>query len=273
MFNYMFDNTREYNEILQFITLFLLVVIGVMIYSMNDNSERIEQEISNLELKCPSCPDCPNLTCNKGECPKCPTCPVCPICPNIKNSELNNNNELPKLNNPEVVCPTVDDIVSGIFPGRNPGITKSGRYFDIQANESYELMPDYDFYEPINAFPSDSILTAPNTLLTDITSTPINNSLNNNLINTTIDSQIDTRMARASAGINTAPSNIKFGGNTEKTTELDDVQRQINAATEEDLTQPEINRAGTRQTTREENERVRRQQLASTSRSDFPNLP
>ena len=46
----MFDNTREYNEILQFITLFLLVVIGVMIYSMNDNSERIEQEITVRNL-------------------------------------------------------------------------------------------------------------------------------------------------------------------------------------------------------------------------------
>ena len=31
MFNYSF-NPREYNEILQFVTLFLLVVIGVMIY-------------------------------------------------------------------------------------------------------------------------------------------------------------------------------------------------------------------------------------------------
>ena len=50
------------------------------------------------------------------------------------------------------------DIVDGIFPGRNTGITKSGNYFDVKSSDSYDLMPDYDLYEPQAAFPSESVL-------------------------------------------------------------------------------------------------------------------
>ena len=117
MFNYSF-NPREYNEILQFVTLFLLVVIGSMLYYMSDSTEKIQNELSELELSCPehpdipSCPKCPDLTCTKeGECPDC-ICPdsshTCPKCPNYPVNQA---------------CPTVEEIVGGIFPGRNTGIT------------------------------------------------------------------------------------------------------------------------------------------------------
>ena len=39
---------------------------------------------------------------------------------------------------------------------------KNGKYFDVQENENYELMPDYDFYEAQKAFPTDSILNPGN---------------------------------------------------------------------------------------------------------------
>ena len=52
-----------------------------------------------------------------------------------------------------ISCPSCANIVTGIFPGRNPGITNSGNYFDIQANENYELLPDYSVYNSVESFP------------------------------------------------------------------------------------------------------------------------
>tara|TARA_A100001015_G_scaffold221522_1_gene249332 strand:+ start:395 stop:1099 length:705 start_codon:yes stop_codon:yes gene_type:complete len=212
MFSYYFD-TAEYAEILQYISLFLLFVIGTMIYYMSTNSENLgkdlKDQINNLDLECPECPDhpgcpacpkCPDLKCNEGSCPECPACPAtegeggeCPTCPNI----------------PPVSCPTVDDIVTGIFPGRNPGITSGGKYFDIMANDSYELLPSYDFYNPVDAFPSDNILSAPDSLLkgnVDVLPTEIDNSVDGNLVNTSPDTSL-SRMNMASSGeITTPPS-------------------------------------------------------------------
>lgn len=174
MFTYIFDNPRQYNEMLQFFALFLLFVIGLMVYFMSQTTSDLKSQISQLEMECPacpavpacpegkacpqcpSCPTCPSLTCdNDGKCPDC-ICPAdekCPQCPDC-------NKDCPPCN-ANANCPTVDDIVGGIFPGRNPGITQNGKYFDVKSNESYELMPDYDFYDPQKAFPTDSIL-APN---------------------------------------------------------------------------------------------------------------
>lgn len=172
MFTYIFDNPKQYNEILQFFALFLLFVIGLMIYFISQKTTDLKSQISQLEIECPACPSvpacpegkacpqcptCPSLTCdNDGKCPDC-ICPAdqkCPQCPDC-------NRKCPPCN-ANANCPTVDDIVGGIFPGRNPGITQNGKYFDVQENENYELMPDYDFYEAQKAFPTDSILNPGN---------------------------------------------------------------------------------------------------------------
>ena len=211
MFSYAFD-TSEYAEILQYVSLFLLFVIGTMIYYMSTNSESLgkdlKDQISNLDLECPKCPDhpgcpacpkCPDLKCNEGMCPECPV-RECGECPTV----------------PPVSCPTVDDIVTGIFPGRSPGITSGGKYFDIMANESYELLPSYDFYNAVDAFPDDSILSAPDSLLkgnVDIPATQIDNSVDNNLVNTSTDTSL-SRMNMASTGENTGASS--FGTGTER---------------------------------------------------------
>lgn len=233
MFSYYFDTT-EYAEILQYVSLFLLFVIGTMIYYMSTNNETmgkdLKDQISNLDLECPKCPDhpgcpacpkCPDLKCNEGMCPECPVCgsegegKECPVCPTT----------------PPVSCPTVDDIVTGIFPGRNPGITSGGKYFDIMANDSYELLPSYDFYNPVEAFPSDSILSAPDSLMkgnVDVPATEIDNSVSGNLINTSPDISL-SRMNMASTGENTGPST--FGTGTERVeSELSNVERQRRAA-------------------------------------------
>ena len=229
MFSYTFD-TSEYSEILQYISLFLLFVIGTMIYYMSNNSETLgkdlKDQINNLELECPTCPDhpgcpacpkCPDLKCNEGICPECPACPA------------GEDKECPTV--PPVSCPTVDDIVTGIFPGRNPGITSGGKYFDIMSNDSYELLPSYDFYNPVDAFPSDSILSVPDNLMqgnVDVLPTEIDNSIDGNLINTSPDTSL-SRMNMASIGENTGPST--FGMGTERVEAgLSNVERQRRAA-------------------------------------------
>lgn len=210
MFNYFFD-TSEYTELLQYLSLFLLFVIGTMIYYLsNDNAEMnkdIKNDISNLEMECPpspecpehpkipSCPKCPDLTCDTGgKCPDCPDCPEAPECPTQV----------------AVNCPNVEDIVSGIFPGRNPGITSGGKYFDVKSNESYELLPSYDLFNPVSAFPNDSILSVPDSLITgnvDVPPTQINNAINNNNIDTAPNVSL-SRMNMSGSGMNTGPSSI-----------------------------------------------------------------
>jgi hypothetical protein len=231
MFNYMFNNPREYNEILQFVTLFLLFVIGAMIYYMSENTDELKQEISDLELECPKCPEHPEI-------------PSCPKCPDVHCGNNDNNRECPDCNCPEnnecppcndSDCPTVDDIVTGIFPGRNPGITSGGRYFDIMANESYELMPNYDFYEPSEAFPSDSILSAPDNLLAGNPNVPANqidNTSDNNFMNTDYSRDIDSR-GRAPPGDNTGAvgsGSYAFADDSVRTMEPDNVERARRAA-------------------------------------------
>lgn len=235
MFTYIFDNPKQYSEILQFFALFLLFVIGLMVYFMSQTTSDLKSQISQLEMECPACPSvpacpegkacpqcptCPSLTCdNDGKCPDC-ICPAdqkCPQCPDC-------NRKCPPCN-ANANCPTVDDIVGGIFPGRNPGITQNGKYFDVKSNESYELMPDYDFYDPQKAFPTDSILE-PNHDMTygsrDVVATKNTmqvDSLNNNT-NTMVTQSLSTQpevgevslddMPRMPRGNMGAPSN---GGN------------------------------------------------------------
>jgi hypothetical protein len=230
MFNYYFD-TSEYTEILQYVSLFLLFVIGTMVYYMSTNSETmnndIKDSINKLDLNCPkcpnhpgcpSCPKCPDVECNGGSCPKCPEC-------------SGEDKECPVKDCPASDCPTVDDIVTGIFPGRTPGITSGGKYFDIKASENYELLPSYDFYNPVDAFPSDSILSAPDSLLkgnVDVPPTEIDNSISGNFVNTAPDVSL-SRMNMSSLGENTGPST--FGSDTTRVEgNLSNVERQRGAA-------------------------------------------
>lgn len=178
-------------------------------YLTNDTTEMardIKDDIANLDLVCPtcpahpaipSCPKCPSLTCDgDGRCPDCPEAAGCPVV------------ECPSSN-----CPNVEDIVSGIFPGRNPGITSGGKYFDVKANESYELLPTYDFYKPAMAFPDDSILGAPNPLIQGNVNVPANqidNTIDNIYANTS-ESVSLSRMNMPLLSDNTGPSSIPAG--------------------------------------------------------------
>jgi len=233
----MFSNPSEYNEILQFVTLFLLFVIGAMIYYMSEDTEKLEKQISELELECPSCPEntecpqCPDLICSEeGKCPDC-NCPAGEGCP-------------PCNANAHADCPTVEDIVGGIFPGRNTGITSGGKYFDIQANENYELNPDYDYYQPMSAFPSDSILDPLHHGNANVPTNAIDNTNENYHMNTSISHSLsggEGRMNMASGGEDTGPNlaSQRWGTGTDRSTGSN-VDRQAAAAraaggTEEDV--------------------------------------
>ena len=87
---------------------------------MPSSHSNLEEKIDNIKLDCPECPVCPEA--NEGQ------------------------------------YPTVEDIVGGIFPGRNMGLTRGGMYQTLGGDGSYELLPEYDFYRPEDAFPQDTIL-------------------------------------------------------------------------------------------------------------------
>ena len=131
------------------ILIILLTVDRSNILDLNDKHDELKNKqdtlkdkINDLKMECPACPvtncpTCPQVNCPEMKCPEmnCPVCPenkVCPQCPQCPAPPH---------------CPSVDEIVGGIFPGRNTGITSGGKYFNIQANDSYELLPDYDFYQ------------------------------------------------------------------------------------------------------------------------------
>jgi len=217
MVNYIFDNTGEYNNALQYLTIFLLAVIVAMLYYINRSSHNMSRDLNNMELDCPACPKCPDLECNEGKCPDC-------ICPTLDKQPLNNDPTITKNNCPEcpkVNCPSVQDIVSGIFPGRNVGITQSGEYFNVQANDDYTLMPDFDYYKSSDAFPKDSILTAPDNLEEyNPKKNNIDNSYDNEYLNTnrmlSLNKQHDllTRMSMMGNGEETGANSLSNSDDT-----------------------------------------------------------
>ena len=66
---------------------------------------------------------------------------------NDPNFPMNNTGvSCPDVSCPDVSCPSVEDIVGGLFPGRNPGITASGKYHNINAFEEGTLISAYSNY-------------------------------------------------------------------------------------------------------------------------------
>ena len=136
------------------------------------------------------------------------------------------------------------------------------------ANDSYELLPSYDFYNPIDAFPSDSILSVPDDLMkgnVDVPPTQIDNSVDGNLVNTSTDTSL-SRMNMASSGENTGPST--FGSGTERVESgLSNVERQRRAAIADG---GDADVAAAAQESRDANERDIRSDLQGQTDTDDP---
>ena len=103
----------------------------------------------NIENKFPKCPE-HNLECPENNCPKCPDCPSCP---KINMSSPN----MPGVTCPNTKCPSVNDIVKGIFPGRNPKVVNDGKYVNIDPKNMYDGLSSTNFYDTENKFPSDKM--------------------------------------------------------------------------------------------------------------------
>ena len=121
---YYYLNPKSHVMLLQVLLMILLIIIISMIYYQSTLTDQLNEDILALDIDCPdvNCPEnkeCPDCVCSDNKTPS-PECPACPKAPDVNTN-----------------CPTVEDIVSGIFPGRTTGLTSGGRYFEINTNESY----------------------------------------------------------------------------------------------------------------------------------------
>lgn len=128
-----------YTSLLQLIIIILSILILRYVYSDNKKIDELKDHIKTLDKECPSCPDC---KC-ESDLSKCPDC----VCPDRTADITENNGPNFPMNSgltcPEVTCPSVKDIVDGLFPGRNMGITASGKYHDINSYEEGTLLSAY----------------------------------------------------------------------------------------------------------------------------------
>tara|TARA_B100001093_G_scaffold485249_1_gene519391 strand:+ start:1149 stop:1721 length:573 start_codon:yes stop_codon:yes gene_type:complete len=160
--------------------------------------------MKNIEDKIPECPKCP-------KCPKLDdiylgtkNCPECPECPKLPEMNPPIQNECPDVKCPTVKCPSVNDIVSGIFPGRNPDVVDGGRYFTVDASNTYDGLSTSNFYEKEYQFPMQKLLK-PDIPLRDYNiqgDLTIDNSIENNVIDTN-----KNKPMQAKSGYNTIASN------------------------------------------------------------------
>lgn len=146
-----------YISILQFIILILSSIILYFVYSESNKLNDLKSQVGNLDLTCPpcpenkECPECPDLVCADNEY-ECPTCPECPDC--ILNE--GDNASCPQCPScPDVNCPSVTDIVDGLFPGRNQGVTVTGKFFPVHAMEEGVLLPAYSNFSNLTDAGSD----------------------------------------------------------------------------------------------------------------------
>jgi hypothetical protein len=128
-----------YTSLLQLIIIILSALILRYVYSDNKKIDELKDHIKTLDKECPECPDC---KC-ESDLSKCPDC----VCPDRTADITENNGPNFPMNSgltcPEVTCPSVKDIVDGLFPGRNMGITASGKYHDINSYEEGTLLSAY----------------------------------------------------------------------------------------------------------------------------------
>ena len=178
---YYYLNPRRQIFILQVIVLIALCVIIAMIYSQYSQGERLSERVGDIK----DSTRCPDVDVVNQVHPARPS----PSYPQVKCPS----------------CPSVKDIVGGIFPGRITGVTSGGRYFDVKMNEDYDLMPDYSFYNAKDAFPDDMKFDIDKPLRSaniHVAQNDINNSIENEHVDTNSSASVH-RMAMGSNMIET----------------------------------------------------------------------
>ena len=112
----------DLQSILLLFVIVLIIVIFIFVYGNSSRSSEINKKISELNTHCPEpvCPEpkCPEHPgCPEVKCPENGKCPPCPQCPDCGTHDY----------------PTVDEIVDGIFPGRDPRFRMSDQHFPVAA--------------------------------------------------------------------------------------------------------------------------------------------
>ena len=220
------------NVVVVCLSLAAIVVLLFMIHETSLLNEEMNREIKEIDKKCPdcNCPECPP----NPECPecniRCPSIPKCPKCPEIPDSmkedagdavdavDANTDTEK-QINQVQTscpkcqVCPSVDDIVTGIYPGRNPKVVDGGRYFKVDASNTYDGLSTNNFYEQNYKFPLDKILKP------DLPEMNAYNLGGSEQIDNSIENEyIDTNVSRS------LPSVDKDTGDTEGTGDTGDTE-------------------------------------------------
>ncbi len=154
------DYLIKVNVFLIFICLMGLVIIGGLVYHISDLSDEINTELMGIEEKIPKCPKC-ELKCPENNCPKCPECPDCTETGPISKTPTKGADDKiipPKKQEVTKECPTVKEIVAGIFPGRNTEVVDGGRYFKVDASNTYDGLSSSNFYSQTYNFPIEKML-------------------------------------------------------------------------------------------------------------------
>lgn len=175
---YSYSNSHKNTLFFQYVIVIILIIITSFIYYVflkyNDTSEIIIKDLEKIDT------DLKKLDNNHLD-------PV----------NLEDSRNLHKIKNKIDHIPTVDDIVSAIFPGRTTMIVSGGNIQNInRSNDINTYSSDYSIYQPIKAFPvePDDPLSIPMPLTANNPLSISNNTYNNNFMDTQTKSDSLTRM-------------------------------------------------------------------------------
>jgi len=207
------DYLVKVNVLLVGLCLVGVIVIVYLVFQINGLNNKIDNDIQTIETKfpkpkeCPPCnTQCPDMNCPELRCPENKACPPCPsIHPDLlKTTDKENDSKTDSKTDSNSMkvqdttqppgCPSVQDIVSGIFPGRNPNVVDGGRYFNIDPYNTYDGLSSSNFYEQKYNFPIQKILRPDPPLRSfNIGGEDL---INNSLENHNIDTSKDTKMQK-----------------------------------------------------------------------------
>ena len=179
---YSYSNTKNNVLFFQYIIVVILVIIISFIYyafaTYNNNSKNIDSELEKIDE------DLKKITQES-------------YYKYLDPKNLEDSRNINRIKKKVEHIPTVDDIVSAIFPGRNTMILSGGNILNVnRSNDINTYTSDYAIYQPIKAFPSqpDDPLSIPMPLTSNNPLSRTNNTYNNNFMDTQTSDNSLTRM-------------------------------------------------------------------------------
>ena len=179
---YSYSNPKSNVLLFQYIIVVILIIIISFIYyafsTYTNNSKAIDNDLQNIDKDIKKIYD---DTYYKYLDPR----------------YVEDSRNISRIKNKIENVPTVEDIVSAIFPGRNTLLVSGGNIQNInRANDINTYSSDYAIYQPIKAFPvePDDPLSIPMPLTSNNPLSRIDNTYNNNNMDTQTKNNSLTRM-------------------------------------------------------------------------------